>query len=108
MHIRKARAGSIPGHTWEHDGAVVEVENALAEQLLLIPGGGFSIAEVPKMEEPQPEPAEPETAQNFDEVFDKGEPVEVASDTEETRTLQRKPTGRPRLPRNEHGQIIRK
>lgn len=40
--IRKHMAGSCPGHTWESDGAVLEVDDALAAELLAIPGGGFS------------------------------------------------------------------
>jgi hypothetical protein len=40
--IRKHKAGSCPGHTWDSDGAVVEVDDALAVELLAIPDGGFS------------------------------------------------------------------
>lgn len=91
MYIRKDRAGSIPGHTWEKDGDIVEIEDHLAEQLLLIPGGGFSIAAAPPAPEEDETPAEgePETAEHAD-------------------TASKKNPGRPRLPRNEHGQIIRK
>lgn len=85
MFIRKEQAGSAPGHTWEKDGDVIEVADHIAWQLLNIPNGGFSETEPPV---PAPEPAdEPETPQDVDPVRKKG--------------------GRPRLPRDEHGNIIR-
>lgn len=38
-YIRKEKAGSCPGHTWEHDGDVVEVDDVqLVAELLAIPG----------------------------------------------------------------------
>ncbi|MFE4867727.1 hypothetical protein [Streptomyces sp. NPDC056682] len=47
--IRKDKAGSCPGHSWEHDGDVVEVDDVdLVAELLAIPG----FSEVA----PQPEP----------------------------------------------------
>lgn len=47
--IRKDKAGSCPGHTWDHDGDVVEVDDvALVADLLAIPG----FSEVA----PEPEP----------------------------------------------------
>lgn len=50
--IRKDKAGSCPGHSWEHDGDVVEVDDlALVDDLLAIPG----FSEVA----PGPEPADP-------------------------------------------------
>lgn len=85
MYLRKAQAGSAPGHIWNHDGQVLEVEDELAHKLLAIPDGGFSEAL------PDPDP-EPETDQE-----------EEPSDEE---TPKRK-GGRPRLPRDEHGNIIR-
>jgi hypothetical protein len=37
--IRKDKAGSCPGHSWEHDGDVVEVGDVdLVAELLAIPG----------------------------------------------------------------------
>lgn len=45
MLLRKAQAGSAPGYTWDTDGAVVDVEDDLAFDLLDIPGGGFTVAE---------------------------------------------------------------
>lgn len=48
--IRKQKAGSCPGHTWQSDGAVLMVEDALAAELLAIPDGGFS--EVGPAEQP--------------------------------------------------------
>jgi hypothetical protein len=36
MHVRKGKAGaSSTGHTWEHDGAVVEVPDHVGGELLL-------------------------------------------------------------------------
>lgn len=46
-YIRKDKAGSCPGHTWEHDGDVVEVDDpVLVADLLEIPG--FSEVAPPK------------------------------------------------------------
>jgi hypothetical protein len=43
MLLRKARAGSDSfGHTWETDGAVVDVPDVEASVLLRIRDGGFS------------------------------------------------------------------
>ncbi len=42
MYVRKVRAGSAAGHTWPHDGAVVEVPDGLGHELLTIPDGGFA------------------------------------------------------------------
>lgn len=42
MFLRKALAGSAATHTWPHDGAVVEVPDHVAAELLLIPDGGFT------------------------------------------------------------------
>jgi hypothetical protein len=94
MYLRKARAGSAPGHTWEHDGDVLEVDESLAEQLLRIPGGGFTIAATPT-DEPEPEP-EPET------------PEESEPEEEPGTEAAKKKAGRPPLPRDAKGNIIRK
>ncbi|NUP38162.1 MAG: hypothetical protein HOY76_14395 [Streptomyces sp.] len=46
-YIRKDKAGSCPGHTWENDGDVVEVDDpVLVADLLEIPG--FSEVAPPK------------------------------------------------------------
>lgn len=94
MYLRKERAGSAPGHEWPHDGAVIEVRDDLAEQLIRIPGGGFSVAPAPTAED---EPVE--TTEEFDEQFDAGEPVEPEE--------PKKSPGRPKLPRDAKGNIIR-
>lgn len=83
MYLKKAQAGSAPGHTWDEDGQVIEVDDHLAAQLLSIPAGGFSEAE-PPAEPPAPDAQEPE------------------DDT------PKKKGGRPPLPRDEDGNIIRK
>ena len=57
MHLRKAFKGSAGGHTWAHDGAVVEVPEALGMELLAIPDGGYTphdptqLAEMPAPED---------------------------------------------------------
>ena len=52
-YIRKEKAGSCPGYTWEHDGDVVEIDDVqLVGELLAIPG--FSEVAAPaKPEKPQ-------------------------------------------------------
>ena len=85
MFIRKAHAGSAPGYTWENDGDVIEVDDYLAWELLDIPNGGFS--------EVAPPPPAPE-------------PVDEADTQQETEPARKK-GGRPRLPRDEQGNIIR-
>lgn len=92
MYVRKEQAGSAPGHTWEEDGQVIEVDDELAEQLLAIPNGGFS--------EAAPPPAEPEKKEEPGEESGEEEP-------EEDETSTKKKGGRPRLPRDEKGNIIR-
>lgn len=78
VYIRKAQAGSAPGYIWTSDGQIIEVDDNLGLQLLAIPGGGFTQAFAP--------PAMNETPEN-------DEPV--------------KRKGRPPLPRDEDGNIIR-
>lgn len=48
MWVRKEKAGSAPGHTWEHDGDVLEVDDDLGHELVAIPTGGFSEVDAPK------------------------------------------------------------
>lgn len=48
MFIRKARAGSDSfGHTWDTDGAVVEMPGDEGLVLLAIPDGGFTEVAAP-------------------------------------------------------------
>jgi hypothetical protein len=64
MWLRKNQAGSAPGHTWDEDGAVVEVDDGLGEELLALTGAGFSraeasaipVVEAPTSDEPGDEP----------------------------------------------------
>lgn len=78
-YIRKDKAGSCPGHTWEHDGDVVEVDDVnLVADLLAIPG--FSEVAPPSKRDrtddvaPDEEPAAPKrgrprkTAQSQTEI----------------------------------------
>lgn len=61
-YIRKDKAGSCPGYTWEHDGDVVEVDDPhLIAELLEIPG--FS------------EVAPPEDADKTDSAASSAEPA---------------------------------
>lgn len=99
MYLRKDRAGNAPGYEWPHDGAVIEVDDVLAEQLLTIPGGGFHIAEAPKVE-PQETEEEPPVVE---ETETEEEPV-----AEEDDPAPKKSPGRPKLPRDSKGNIIRK
>lgn len=83
MFLRKDQAGSAPGHTWEKPGDVVEVDDELAYQLLAIPYGGFSESEPPEPEsDPEPDPDGEDDA-------------------------PKRKGGRPRLPRDSEGKIIR-
>ena len=50
--IRKEKAGNAPGVEWPEDGAVVEVPDDLAEELLRI--DGFTRAEAPEKPKPRP------------------------------------------------------
>lgn len=44
LNVSKARAGSSSlGYTWGTDGAVVEVPDDVAAELVAIPDGGFAI-----------------------------------------------------------------
>lgn len=53
MWLRKKQGGtSIGPHHWPHDGAVAEVPDDLAGELLAIPGAGYS-----KTDGPEPKPA---------------------------------------------------
>jgi hypothetical protein len=53
--VQKDRAGSCSlGYEWKTDGAIVEVEDAHAAELVHIPDGGFRIVF------PEPEPDAPE------------------------------------------------
>lgn len=55
MFLRKRHAGSDShGHVWAHDGAVVEVADHLAAELLAIVDAGFTVAEPPHPYEPPP------------------------------------------------------
>ena len=58
MWLRKERGGSgIGPHHWPHDGAVTEVPDQLAGELLAIPGAGYSKADGPDPEPEKPKPA---------------------------------------------------
>lgn len=41
MHVGRQWPGSAPGHEWKKAGDVVEVDDALGQELVAIPGGGF-------------------------------------------------------------------
>lgn len=90
MYIRKNQAGSAPGYTWENDGDVVEVDDEFALSLIAIPNGGFS-------EAPPPEAAP------VVETASEESPEEPPAEAEPPKRRG----GRPRLPRDKEGNIIR-
>lgn len=48
LHVSKTCAGSSSlGFTWDADGAVVEVPDEVAAELVAIPDGGFTIVDAP-------------------------------------------------------------
>lgn len=58
VHLRKEKGGTgIGPHFWDEDGAVVEVPDGLAAELLAIPDGGFTRADPPKAKAAAPKPA---------------------------------------------------
>lgn len=60
LHVSKARAGSSSlGFTWDADGAVVEVPDEVAAELVAIPDGGFTIVSAPDGES-EVAPADPQ------------------------------------------------
>ena len=77
-YIRKDTAGSTSqGHVWPEDGAVIEIPHDDAEELLVIPDGGFSLADAP---------SESDGAQQDAPEDDAPELTEVIPDSEETVT----------------------
>lgn len=104
MYLRKALAGNAPGYHWPTDGAVIEVHDTLAEELLRIPQGGFTVAQVPDWQYPE------EGFSEVDPYRDLTDPLEPFRDMTpgvEDEQPKRK-GGRPPLPRDENGRIIRK
>ncbi len=91
MFLKKNQPGNAPGHSWTEPDQIIEVDDHLAETLLSIPGADFSIAEppeatlelIPREPQEQPEFNEPDTAKTT------------------------KSPGRPKLPRDKNGNIIR-
>lgn len=72
--IRKQQAGSDSyGHTWDTDGAVVEIDDGeQIASLMAIPDGGFSEVTPEADEEPEPPapdepPADPEAPEDPEE-----------------------------------------
>lgn len=100
--IRKDRAGSDSfGHTWNEDGAVVEMPHEEAEDLLAIPDGGFTLV-VPDADSADPEPLgdaapedepEPDGNPEFSEIDPK-----APADEPETKPAAKK-TAAKRTPR---------
>ena len=107
MYLRKAQAGGAPGHTWEEDGQVIEVDDELAASLLAIPNGGFSEAAPPVTPEPEPEPEEPEEPEPEPEEANEAEEEQDGEAEATEEAPPKKKGGRPRLPRDESGKIIR-
>lgn len=60
LHVSKAQAGSSSlGFTWDTDGAVIEVPDEVAAELVAIPDGGFAIVSAPEAEA-EVAPADPQ------------------------------------------------
>lgn len=108
MYLRKALAGNAPGYNWPTDGAVVEVHDTLAEELLRIPEGGFTVAQVPGWQYPEEGFSEVDPYAEFSAPYrDLSDPLEPFRDMTPELEPKRK-GGRPPLPRDENGRIIRK
>jgi hypothetical protein len=88
MYLKKDKAGSAPGHTWDEDGQVLWVEDELATELLNIPQGGFSEASAPEPKEQTPK--------------------ESPEDKEPTPKLRRPRDDKGRLVRDENGKLAKK
>jgi hypothetical protein len=101
MLIRKAHAGNIPGYAWEEDGQVLDLEDYLAEELLRIPGGGFTLADAP-----EPEPDQEEVTELLHRPVPEPEPQPKPVTRIPPRSAP-KAKGRPRMPRDGQGNIIR-
>lgn len=60
LHVSKARAGSCSlGFTWDTDGAVIEVPDEVAAELVAIPDGGYAVVSAPDAED-EVAPADPQ------------------------------------------------
>lgn len=75
LHVSKARAGSSSlGFTWDADGAVVEVPDEVAAELVAIPDGGFAIVSAPGVETE----VEPDNPQSVTEPAPDGDQITEA------------------------------
>jgi hypothetical protein len=92
-YVRKHTAGSSShGYVWPEDGAVVEMPHEHAEELLVMPDGGFSLADGPS--EPEPDNEDPELTEV---IPDPDEPV-TEPDPAEDETPAKAPARRGRKP----------
>lgn len=95
--IRKQQAGSDSyGHTWDADGAVVEIDDGeQIASLMAIPDGGFSEVTPTAEETPEdPDAGDPEGKKEFSEVDPAAPPAEPESKPEPAakKTTARKTT----------------
>lgn len=92
-HVKKQHAGADSyGHEWPADGAVVEVTDEQAADLVAIPDGGFTVVDaLPAVQEPDEPPVDEPVDEPVEDALDDGEPPE----DKPTDPPKRKP-GRPR------------
>lgn len=75
--VSKQKAGSAAGgYTWDRDGAVIDVPDALATELCAIPGGGFKTVPEDAVLTPPPGEAEPLTNVPQPATFPAGQTVD--------------------------------
>lgn len=79
--VSKDSAGSVSGgYAWDKAGAVIDVPDAIATQLLAIPGGGFKTVPEDAVLTPPPGEAEPLTNVPQPAVFPAGQTVDLDAD----------------------------
>jgi hypothetical protein len=96
-HVKKASAGADSyGNEWPDDGAIIEVTDDQAADLVAIPDGGFTVVDAPTVSKPlkQPEASPDEDAAGEDLDEPAGEENE-STDEAPADPPKRKP-GRPR------------
>ncbi|MGW2520443.1 hypothetical protein ACWC09_26210 [Streptomyces sp. NPDC001617] len=100
--IRKDQAGSDSfGHTWDDDGAVVEMPHEEAEELLAIPDGGFTLVVPDAAGDDEPE-SKPEGEPGGNPEFSEIDP-QAPADEPETKPAAKKTAAKrtPRKPADE-------
>ena len=115
--VRKEKAGSAPGGlVWEKDGAVLDVPDDLAAELIRIPTGGFTtVPEDAPLDVHPPVGADPPTAVPGPHVFPAGRtaqdgpigvPVGLPAHTQPVPAGSANPGGEPPTPDYPHGAVV--